>query len=191
VELRDTIVNRRSIRKFKDRQISKEKIEELLKLAMWAPSGMNRQNWYFVVVKGEKRKDLINVSQKAFDRFIAISLKKVFKDRKTVIKESERFFNTLGNAPAVICAYRTKTVEGELTDIQSVAAVIENLLLLLYEAGLGGCWMTGPVHLENAINELLGVKDMMLQALIPIGVPDISPISPKRKEGRLKWIGWD
>jgi len=191
VELKDAILNRRSIRKFKDRKISKEKIEELLKLAMWAPSGMNRQNWYFIVIKDEKKEKLIEISREAFDSFILKSLKIVFKNGEGIIRASEEFFSTLGNAPMVICAYRTKTVEGELTDIQSVAAVIENLLLLLYEAGLGGCWMTGPVHLENAINELLGVEDMKLQALIPIGVPDILPPSPRRKEGRIKWIGWD
>jgi len=42
MELKEAIKNRRSIRKFKDTHIQKEKIEGLLNLAMWAPSGMNR-----------------------------------------------------------------------------------------------------------------------------------------------------
>ncbi|MBA7595229.1 Bifunctional F420 biosynthesis protein FbiB [subsurface metagenome] len=191
MELKEAIKNRRSIRRFKATPIPKEKIEGLLNLAMWAPSGMNRQNWHFIIVKGEIKNKLIDISKKAFNEFISESLKEVFKDRETVIKESERFFYTLGSAQIVICVYRTSTVEGELTDIQSVAAAIENLLLLLCEEGLGGCWMTGPVHLENEINEILGVKSKKLQAIIPLGVPDIIPTSPKRKEGRIEWIGWD
>ncbi|TES92608.1 MAG: nitroreductase family protein [Candidatus Cloacimonadota bacterium] len=191
MELKEAIKNRRSVRKFKDVAIPKEKIVELLNLSMWAPSGMNRQNWYFVVVKGETKGKLIEVSKRAFNEFISKSLKEVFKDREEVIKESERFFETLGNAPLVICVYRTRTIEGELTDIQSVAAAIENLLLLLYEEGLGGCWMTGPVHLPNDLNKILGVEDKKLQALIPVGVPDVTPFIPKRKEGRIEWIGWD
>ena len=191
MELKEAIKNRRSIRRFKDTPIPKEKIEKLINLAMWAPSGMNRQNWHFIIVKGEIKNKLIDISKKAFNEFISRSLKEVFKDRETVIKESERFFYTLGNAQIVICVYRTSTVEGELTDIQSVAAAIENLLLLLCEEGLGGCWMTGPVHLENEINEILCVKSKKLQALIPLGVPDIIPPLPKRKEGRIEWIGWD
>lgn len=191
MELKEAIKNRRSIRKFKDTHIQKEKIEGLLNLAMWAPSGMNRQNWYFVVVEGEVKDKLIEVSKRAFIEFISESLKEVFKDRETVIKESEKFFYNLGNAPVVICVYRSRTIEGELTDIQSVAAAVENLLLLIHEEGLGGCWMTGPVHLENEINKILGVKSKKLQAIIPLGVPDIIPPTPKRKGGRIEWIGWD
>lgn len=191
MELKEVIKNRRSIRKFKDTHIQKEKIEGLLNLAMWAPSGMNRQNWYFVVVEGKVKDKLIEVSKRAFKEFISESLKEVFKDRETVIKESEKFFYNLGNAPVVICVYRSRTIEGELTDIQSVAAAVENLLLLIHEEGLGGCWMTGPVHLENEINKILGVKSKKLQAIIPLGVPDIIPPTPKRKGGRIEWIGWD
>ncbi|MCK4395079.1 nitroreductase family protein [candidate division WOR-3 bacterium] len=191
MELKEAIKNRRSIRKFKDTHIQKEKIEGLLNLAMWAPSGMNRQNWYFVVVEGKVKDKLIEVSKRAFKEFISESLKEVFKDRETVIKESEKFFYNLGNAPVVICVYRSRTIEGELTDIQSVAAAVENLLLLIHEEGLGGCWMTGPVHLENEINKILGVKSKKLQAIIPLGVPDIIPPTPKRKGGRIEWIGWD
>ncbi len=191
MELKEAIKNRRSIRKFKDTHIQKEKIERLLNLAMWAPSGMNRQNWYFVVVEGEVKDKLIEVSKRAFKEFMSESLKEVFKDRETVIKESEKFFYNLGNAPVVICVYRSRTIEGELTDIQSVAAAVENLLLLIHEEGLGGCWMTGPVHLENEINKILGVKSKKLQAIIPLGVPDIIPPTPKRKGGRIEWIGWD
>ena len=191
MDLREAIKRRRSIRRFTGELIPKDKIEELLNLAMWAPSGMNRQNWYFIVVKGEMKDKLVDISRKAFNVFISKSLKEVFKDKESVIKESERFFYTLGSAPIVICVYRISTVEGELTDIQSVAAVIENLLLLLCEENLGGCWMTGPVHLENDINNMLGVKGKKLQALIPVGVPDVTPPTPKRKEGRVEWIGWD
>jgi len=44
------IYKRRSIRKYKPDSISKEIIVELLKAAMAAPSGMNRQPWEFIIV---------------------------------------------------------------------------------------------------------------------------------------------
>lgn len=191
MELRDAIRQRRSIRNFKDTKIPREKIEELLGLAVWAPSGMNQQNWHFVVVTGASRDRLAEISRRSFTSHIEGSLQEVFKGKEAIIQASEEFFGTLGNAPVVICVYRTRTVEGELTDTQSVAAAIENLLLLLHEEGLGGCWMTGPVHLEGEINDLLGVEGMDLQALIPVGIPVAAPPTPKRKEGRIAWIGWD
>ncbi len=191
MELRDAIKGRRSIRHFKKEEVSREKIEELLMLAMWAPSGMNQQNWRFVVVTGALRERLARISKKSFAGHIKESLQKVFQGKEAVIHASERFFAGLGDAPVVVCVYRKETVEGELTDIQSVAAAIENFLLLLHEQGLGGCWMTGPVHLAPEINELLGVEEMRLQALIPVGIPEGESPTPKRKEGRIVWIGWD
>lgn len=47
----DAIMNRRSIRKFADRPVEREKLESLLRAAMQAPSGKNSQCWEFLVVE--------------------------------------------------------------------------------------------------------------------------------------------
>jgi len=51
------IFNRRSIRKFEDRPVEKEKIDKLLRAAMQAPSAANQQSWEFIVVED---KDTLN-----------------------------------------------------------------------------------------------------------------------------------
>lgn len=185
------IKNRRSIRKYRTDPVPKGLIEEILDLAMWAPSGMNQQNWYFVVVRGTKLEKLRNISKRAFNEDVARNLSKVFNDKPRIVQATKRFFSTFGDAPVVLLAYRTSTVEGELTDIQSVAAAIQNLLLAAQARDIGGCWMTGPTFLEAEINELVGVEGMKLQAVVPIGYPDMRPPIPKRKSGKVKWIGFD
>ncbi len=50
----EIIKTRRSIRKFKPDAVSRETIEEILELAICAPSAMNTQNWKFIVITGEK-----------------------------------------------------------------------------------------------------------------------------------------
>jgi nitroreductase len=45
------IFKRRSIRKYKDKKVEKEKIEKLLKAAVAAPSAGNEQPWHFVVIR--------------------------------------------------------------------------------------------------------------------------------------------
>ena len=51
------LLTRRSVRQFeKDKKIPKEDIEDILKIAMYAPSGCNRQPWEFVVVDDKKYK---------------------------------------------------------------------------------------------------------------------------------------
>jgi len=56
------IKTRRSIRTFIDKPIEKEKITELLKLAMCAPSTGNQQPWHFIVIDDPKIKnDIANI----------------------------------------------------------------------------------------------------------------------------------
>jgi nitroreductase len=191
MELEAAIRDRRSIRRFRMDPVPKELIEEILDLAFWAPSGMNQQNWHFVVVRGTRLRALRDISKRAFDEHVETSLTKVFTDRPQVVHATKRFFSTFGGAPVVILAYRTSTVEGESTDIQSVAAAIQNLLLAAHARGIGACWMTGPTHLEEDVNRVVGIDGMRLQAVIPMGYPDIRPPIPKRRDGKVKWIGFD
>ena len=191
MELEEAIRGRRSIRKFRSDPVPRNVIEELLDLAMWAPSGMNQQNWYFVVVRGEALQRLAEISRRAFDEHTERSLLQVFMDKPEIMRATRRFFCTFGNAPMALLVYRIATVEGELTDIQSVAAAIQNFLLAAYARGIGACWMTGPTHFESEINELVGVEDMRLQALVPMGYPDAYPFIPKRKKGKVNWIGFE
>lgn len=50
----NSIFKRKSIRKFKDKKVETEKIENLLKAGMQAPSALNTQAWEFLVVENEE-----------------------------------------------------------------------------------------------------------------------------------------
>ncbi len=53
MEFDDVILGRRSIRGYKPDPVSRELIEEILNLAIRAPSSMNTQPWSFYVITGE------------------------------------------------------------------------------------------------------------------------------------------
>jgi nitroreductase len=53
MEFDDVILGRRSIRGYKPDPVSRELIEEILNLAIRAPSSMNTQPWNFYVITGE------------------------------------------------------------------------------------------------------------------------------------------
>ena len=55
------ISDRRSIREYLPKQISKEQLDALLKAALEAPTGMNRQPWHFTVVQDQVLIDDMNV----------------------------------------------------------------------------------------------------------------------------------
>ncbi|RMF95263.1 MAG: nitroreductase family protein [Candidatus Schekmanbacteria bacterium] len=188
MEIEEAIKNRRSIRKFKDKDVPLPLLKEIIDTALWAPSPMNRQNWKIFLLKGKKKDQLVKICAESFP-FIEPRLKKVFKP--SIIEWTKNFFKTLGNAPVVVVVYSTPSGEELTSDIQGAAAFIQNLLLLLYAKGLGACWMTGPVNVKEDIDKFFGVEGLELIAVIPIGYPDQSPPVPPRKEGRVEYIGFD
>lgn len=57
----DAIMNRRSIRRFEERPVEREKLEAVLRAAMQSPSGKNSQCWEFLVIEDEA--DRVALSQ--------------------------------------------------------------------------------------------------------------------------------
>lgn len=68
-ETLNTILTRRSTRKFLNKPIPKEELELIIKAGLHAPSGMGRQTWQFTVVKNrDKIQSLASVIRKVLER---------------------------------------------------------------------------------------------------------------------------
>ena len=206
MELKQAILERRSIRKYQDRDVPKEVLERVISTALWAPSGMNRQTWEVVVLRGESRDRLMEIISRSQEHMLP-RLRELFSDK--MINITLQVFKNLGGAPAVVLVYvpREKIdykLYAETDDIRgryhlefkrfnhflNASALIQNLLLAAHDEGLGTCWMTGPRYMEQEINELVGMTDKELVSIIPIGYPDQSPPAPPRKENAVRWLGF-
>ncbi len=53
MELKEAIKGRRSIRRFKNQNIPRETVIELIDYAQWAPSACNLQLWQFIAIDEE------------------------------------------------------------------------------------------------------------------------------------------
>ena len=51
MEFKDVVYGRRSVRKFKDTPVDDKILKEIVDAALWAPSGVNLQPWYYVVIR--------------------------------------------------------------------------------------------------------------------------------------------
>lgn len=109
------IENRQSIRKYLDKPVEEEKLMEILKAAMNAPTAMNRQSWRFIVITN--REDLNS------------------------IQEMQKYTGMMKTAPCAIlvCGDRTSTTHEEFLYFDASAA-IENILIEAVHQGLGSCW---------------------------------------------------
>ncbi|MFA5099427.1 MAG: nitroreductase family protein, partial [Candidatus Omnitrophota bacterium] len=54
-----SIRTRRSVRMFFDQPVSEDDLHAVLQAANQAPSAHNQQSWRFVVLRGEKKKELV------------------------------------------------------------------------------------------------------------------------------------
>lgn len=187
-ELYKVIQERRSIRKFKPDPIPKEVLEKIIKIGMWAPSAMNTQPWNFYVFTGNARDQIASILSKSI-KGITPRLKELFKEKMQ--KFTAGFFQNMGGAPAIILVLSNRVSVAQYQEgaNQSCAAAIQNLLLAAHIEGLGACWMTGPLWVEDEILTYLGRQDnARLIAAIPIGFPDQSPPVPPRKHETIFWM---
>ena len=194
-EFYQLLESRKSIRKFKPDEVPREVIERILTAGMHAPSGKNRQNWRFFVVTGAKRDEYLKYSQKSW-----LGIKDILQEKlkPSLYQFTERFFFTLGEAPAIIFAYSHNDSEERYhTSIGSVYMAVENMNLACLVEGLGSCTMGAPLEIKAEVDAFLGVTklpeyqkgELELLCAMVLGYPDHNPPkAPRQTDGRVTWI---
>ncbi|MEN6351456.1 MAG: nitroreductase family protein [Syntrophomonas sp.] len=190
MEFFDVIHTRRAIRKYKTDPVPRVIMERILDAANWAPSGMNMQQWEFIVVAGEKKQQI----GESYARFA-----ETYTSSWDDLERRESFLNfarSFGGAPLLVIALTKASNEPSTRKmhLESVSAAFENLLLAACAEGLGTCWMTGPLQDEDSIRRILDIpENKEIVAVTPVGYPDMVPEVPKRIDPDLKnkvtWVG--
>ena len=190
MELMQAIRERRSIRKYRNQSVSCSLIQELLDAANWAPSGRNEQQWEYYVVGGDTKEKVAAIYSRLTEE--NMPPKDERNQRQQYFAEWAR---DLGGAPVIITAVMKREVNPPVYKmaLESVSASFQNLLLAAHAAGLGTCWMTGPLRAEDEIKEILGLPDLYeIVAITPLGYPDEEPTPPERVDPdlkkKVKWI---
>lgn len=164
-EVMQTILARRSTRAFTGDQITREEMDALLKAAVWAPSGMGKQLWYFVGIRNaEKTKELARAVAEADNRGPE--------------------YDFYGAPATIIVAYKADEVHAFLDG----SAAIENILLAATSLGLGSCWINQLRNVceEPSVRALLtsyGVpKDYAVIGSVALGhIAKPTPAKPRRE----------
>jgi nitroreductase len=184
------IHQRRSHRKFKSEVPPRAALERVIEAALWAPSGTNAQDWEITVMAGKVRDEFVELVSKAIQHLLPMLKKAQVPEQGQDLVM--KFFKNLGGAPVVIAVTIGKRPDdpANLTNVQSGAALLQNLLLAAHAEGLGTCWMTGAHSLEVEILKFLGKEDKQLLAITPVGYSDKEPPVPPRKGREVRWLGF-
>lgn len=152
------LLTRRSVRQFEPgKKISSEDIEDILKIAMYAPSARNCQPWEFVVIDDEELKNKI-AEVHPYAKFL--------KD---------------ASAAVLVCGNVKEECDAGYWVVDTSAAT-ENLLLAVHGKGLGACWC-GVYPNDNRMKDMADLLNLPSylkpNGLIVIGYPKATPPQPK------------
>jgi len=172
----DAIAARRSIRKFKSDPLPDEALQAILTAAIQAPSGKNRQPWRFVVVRGDKRADMVRIMREGIAKA---------KGQGENVGSSEGSADVMEQAPVTVFIlnphglhpWLTRSIDQSFKDVvntQSIGAAIQNMLLAAQDIGLGSLWICDVFVAYDELLNWLGEKSQMIAA-VSLGYADESP----------------
>ena len=178
----EAIAARRSIRKFKDTPIEDEVLQKILTAGIQAPSGKNRQPWRFIIVKGEKRNEMVKVMRQGIDRTKAEGEDPGSSEWSAQVIEQAPVtifvFNPDGLKPWL--AHSIDQMFQDVVNIQSIGACIQNMLLAALDLGLGSLWICDVFVAYDELCTWLGESGEMIAA-VSFGYPNESPAERWRK----------
>ncbi len=193
MDLLKAINERRSQRAFRPDPVPKEKIEEILKLAIHSPSAINLQPWEFIVVTGGERERLSRKLIKAYkEKQIACSpgnvkplpkmyairgaktldlMNPFFEEMKVDPNQyiNEGSCNFYGAPAAILLCLDDSFPNSRLVDI---GIALGYLVLAAHEFGLATCPIGLILAYEEEIKDLLNIPENKNVAIgVALGYP--------------------
>lgn len=191
------IHERRSIRRFQDKPISKQDITDILRCGISAPSSKNRQPWKYVVVQGSAKEEMLRAFRRGIlreemgDALLPRSGKHIAGAKYTAqIMEQASVvvlvINPLGKGIAAELTFEDRVYE--ICNIQSMSASIQNMLLAATQKGIGSLWICDIFFAYPELCEWLGAEGELLAA-VAFGYPAEAPAARPRKgiEEVVEW----
>ena len=167
------IKGRRSVRAYTDEPVSKADMNAVLEAGVWAPTGMGREPWSFIIVENKELIKLVSDETKTLVKQAFPKMAEEFATESDII---------CYNAPAlVLICTENDTQWNSISLLDSVLAA-QNMFLKAYELGLGTCYM-GFVALLSSKPEVL--KKVGVPENYRLTVPFILG-RPKTKQGKGK-----
>ena len=161
MSLSKIIKTRVSNTNFNEKQVDSKLLIDLLDVAVYAPNHKMREPWRFIILQNDGK-----------EKFVKKYLNALSNEQKDVFE------------PAVLKVFKAPTVlafvmptnqdlHDELEDMEAVATVIQNFMLLATEAGLATAWKT-PKYIEtDKFKEILDVNtDEIIIGLVMVGYSD-------------------
>lgn len=170
MELQDAIKERRSIRKYKNKEVLDEVLKKIIEAGLWAPFAFQR--WFLITVREHETKSAMLADFYTQGRNLHVLSAPVDIVVCCDLRDE--------NWPELSKKNHGKEDFKLIFAVQETAAMIQNMLLTAHELGLGACW-NGSFD-EKRVASVLRIPDGVRPiAIISLGYPEGKPVPPKRK----------
>lgn len=173
----ETIMARRSIRKYKPQQIEPEKVQQIIKCGIFAPNGRNKESWEVRVVDNPK---LIAEIDSLYNKYT-----------QEVTKIKAAMHHATYGAPMIVFIAYDTTYDVSPVDCGLLGG---NMLLAAQSIGIGSCCLGGIARFMNSpeatdLLKRLQLPDThkLLYAIV-FGYSDESPTPKERDMNKVKFI---
>lgn len=208
----ELLTTTRAVRKRLDysRPVDDDDIRDCVRIAMQSPSGSNSMTMQFVVVKdAEKRAAIGEVYRQCFDIYRSmdgIYAGSIAKDtdveqaqQDRVATSADYLGETMGQAPALVIACTTSgRLEGvpAMTSASTMGNVLPamwSFMLAARSRGLGTCWTTVGLMMEQQIADIVGIPfdDVQQAVLSPLAHTTGTDFKPAMRPDPDTIIHWD
>lgn len=175
------ILNRRSVRGFKPQLIEDDKITDIMKCAIYAPSGVNSQNWQFTVLQSEDSINSLNAEVKK-------GLSPEAQSKMIARNGGNKNYSVFYNAPCVVvisCDAQDRWAE------MNVAFAVENICIAAQSLNISSC-IIGYARYAFAIKDFKDEYSLpngyKPNIAIALGYSDLLPPAPERLKNKVNYI---
>lgn len=183
------IMNRRSIRKYKEKEVPREVIAKILEAARLAPSGTNKQPWQFIVYSGPAKKEFCTQMEAGLQR--ELRGESILPHSGWGLPDAQNTLRIMKEAPVIIAVLNTYgkslfqplTIDQRVTEIVdtlSIGAAIENMLLQAEKEGIGTLWIANTCFAYPELTAYIGTEHQLAGA-IALGYRAETPTPRPRK----------
>jgi nitroreductase len=184
MNISDAVSQRRSIKRFTNRPVTREEIEALLSAAVAAPNHRLSQPWRFYVLGPEARH--------AYGVVLGGRKARKIEDPEAARAMRENVAAEHRALPAMLAVAMVNNDNPEIReeDYAAVMMAVQNLCLAALELGLGTHVKTGAVMNDPEARAAAGVNDNeRIVAVVNLGEPaDVPPAKPR--EPATKFTTW-
>ncbi|MDO5401933.1 MAG: nitroreductase family protein [Eubacteriales bacterium] len=184
-----SIYNRRSIRKYLNKDVPKELLEEIIDAGRMAPSAKNRQPWKYVVLGDKSKAEFLEQMKKGIIR--EENECALLPNSQQGISDAKHTYKIMLEAPVLIVVLNSNCESPfveidpdkrfvEICDNLSIGASIENMLLKATDMGLGTLWIANTCYAYKELTSYLDTS-MQLVGTIALGYANENPTQRPRK----------